>query len=204
MQDIHDIAPPVMVGMDPGVVKGLMVMTLGLVIAGVALGLFWMLKRHWNKKKTENMLMLPPPLPPDQAALKALALLGPPGSQPPRQIYFTLTAILKTFMGKQFHMGIPEMTTQEVLACLPRLNLEKSLVMQVRSFFQDAAMVKYAGSIPDDSRMQQDHAFVKDFILSVARAGEDPGHGKNGAPRAVSSGEFAPATLPLTRGMGEG
>lgn len=167
MQDIHDIEPPVLVGMDPVVVQSLLVMAAVLIAAAAG----WLVWSYWKRrralKKINDIGLLPPPPPADEAALKALAALGDPAIQDPRQFYFAVTAILKTFMGKVFHMGIPEMTTQEVLATLPQMDLDKSLAARTREFFQSAAMVKYAGVVPETAQPERDHAFVGEFVRRV-------------------------------------
>ena len=70
-------------------------------------------------------------------------------------------------MGKVFDMGVPEMTTREVLATLSGLDLDKELTARTRDFFQFAAMVKYAGITPDTPRIRKDNDLVREFIHSV-------------------------------------
>ncbi len=167
MQDIHDIEPPVPVGMDPFFIQLLMILAGILAIAGLALLLFFYLKRRKQHRVSQNTPMLPPPLPPDQAALNALNTLADTMEKDPRQYYFDISAILKIFMGKVFNMGVPEMTTREVLATLSGLDLDKELTTRTRDFFQFAAMVKYAGITPDILRIRKDNDLVRDFIRFV-------------------------------------
>lgn len=174
MQDIHDIEPPVPVGMDPFLIQLLMILAGILAIAGLGLLVFFYLKRRRQRRVSQNTLMLPPPLPPDQAALKVLDALADAMEKDPRQYYFDISAILKIFMGKVFDMGVPEMTTREVLAILSGLGLNKDLTARTRDFFQFAAMVKYAGITPDIRRIGKDTELIRDFIHFVTSRSDSP------------------------------
>ncbi len=195
MQDIHDIEPPVPVGMDPFLIQMLMILTGILAIVGLGLLLFFYLKRRRQHRVSQNTLMLPPPLPRDQAALNALNALADAMEKDPRQYYFDISAILKIFMGKVFDMGVPEMTTREVLATLSGLALDKDLTSRTRDFFEFAAMVKYAGITPDVPRIRKDTDLVRDFIRfvtvgSVASMEEN----SNRNPTAMNPGKPQPST----------
>jgi len=178
MQDIHDIEPPILIGMDPIFLQILMGLAVLLVLAGLGMLLFFYLKRRKQNKMSVNTLFLPPPLPPDQAALKALDALADTLATDPRHYYFGISAILKTFMGKVFDMGAPEMTTQEVVASLSGLDLDRNLTARTRDFFHFAAMVKYAGIIPDSPRIYKDHDLVREFIYSTAGEMHDSQYGE--------------------------
>lgn len=183
MQDIHDIEPPIPIGMDPIFIQILLGLAVVLVLAGLGMLLFFYLKRRNQKKISANTLFLPPPLPPDQAALKALDALADTLETDPRHYYFGISAILKTFMGKMFDMGAPEMTTQEVVASLSGLDLDRNLTARTRDFFNFASMVKYAGITPEAPRIHKDHDLVREFIHSTAGKMHDS---QNDAPDLVT------------------
>lgn len=178
MQDIHDIAPPVMVGMDPLVwAWAAAVLVLVLLAAGVVF-FYRRFRRRNVDVRHEDLLMLPPPPPPDEAALNALAAIRDLAHLDPRAYYFALTATLKTYMGKIFQDHIPEMTTQEVLACLPALELASELKSAVRLFFEAAEMITYAGQAPGRDQAAEDEAFVRRFIHTTRPAAPDPDGGE--------------------------
>ena len=183
MQDIHDIEPPIPIGMDPIFLQILMGLAVLMVLAGLGMLLFFYLKRRKQKKISANTLFLPPPLPPDQAALKALDALADILETDPRHYYFGISAILKIFMGKVFDMGAPEMTTQEVVASLSGLDLDRNLTARTRDFFNFASMVKYAGITPEAPRIHKDHDLVREFIHSTAGKMHDS---QNGEPDLVT------------------
>jgi len=174
MKDIHDIEPPVPVGMDPFFIHLLMGVGVVLLLGILGLFLFRYIKRRKQRKMSANILLLPPPPPPDQAAIKALDALDHIREKDPRHYYFAISAILKTFMGKVFNMRAPEMTTQEVVASLSGLDLDRGLTVRIRDFFLYAAMVKYAGITPDAPRIHKDHDLVLEFIISTTGSVEDP------------------------------
>ena len=176
MQDIHDIEPPVPVGMDPFVIQMLVVLLGVLLVLGLGVLLFFYLKRRKQNRRIKNTLLLPPPLPPDQAAVNALDSLTDVMEKDPRLYYFAISAILKKFMGKVFDMRAPEMTTREVVASLSGLDLDRELATRTRDFFQFAAMVKYAGITPEAPRIRQDHDLVREFI-----------HRTSGTPAEISA-----------------
>ncbi len=168
MQDIHDIEPPVPVGMDPFLIQLLIILAVVLAVLALGLLLFFYLKCRKRNQLTQNTLLLPPPLPPDQAAMKAMNALADTMDKDPRQYYFGISAILKIFMGKVFNVGFPEMTTREVVANLAGLDLDRELTARTRDFFQFAAMVKYAGITPEAPRIRRDHDLVLTFIRDTS------------------------------------
>ena len=168
MQDIHDITPPVQVGIDPAVIKyAILGFGLVLLLAVILFAVRYFIKKR--KQKDRNLFLLPPPLPPDVAALKELDSLWDLMGKYPRLFCFKISGVFKTFIGKQFKINAPEMTTEELVAHLRNLDLEKDTAAGAREFLLSLDHIKYAGSIPSKEKMEDDHNFVKDFILSVCR-----------------------------------
>ncbi len=168
MQDIHDITPPVQVGIDPAVIKYAIIgFGLILLFAVILFAVRYFIKKR--KQENRNILFLPPPLPPDAAALKELGSLWDLMEKYPRLFCFKISGVFKTFIGKQFKINAPEMTTEELVAHLRNLDLEKETAAGAREFLLSLDHIKYAGAIPPKEKMERDHNFVKDFILSVCR-----------------------------------
>ena len=164
MQDIHDIKPPVAVGIDPLIFQIILAVT-GAVLFCL---LTWLLVRYIRKRRIrrrqKGLLLLPLPLPPHESALRELNCLGDMMTLEPRLFYFRLTAILKTYIGKVFHLNAPEMTTQEIVSALNTLDMEREILNKAREFFLSASMIKYAGVTPRMEKIQQDDGFVRNFI----------------------------------------
>ncbi|MBI9090029.1 MAG: hypothetical protein JEZ12_12505 [Desulfobacterium sp.] len=171
IRDIHDIRPPVQVGMDPLFMRIALILLVLFVLGCVGFFLYRYLKRR-RIGRTAEVPLLPLPLPPDQAALKALESLGDLMARAPRLYYFRLTEIVKRFIGKQFHLGAPEMTTQEFVLSIRSLGIDKGLLADAREFLLFSDTIKYAGEDPSPLMMQGHEAFVRKFIVTVASTNE--------------------------------
>lgn len=170
LQDIHDIKPPVLVGIDPLIFKAAvaLIATVCFLVAGYLL--FRYLKNRLDRGKNKSLSLLPPPPPADQAALAELVAIADLMVAAPRLYYFRLTSILKTFIGKIFHINAPEMTTQEIIAAINTLSIEREMVPSAREFFLSSSMVKYAAMEPEMVKMKSDEDFVRRFIDSVVKS----------------------------------
>lgn len=172
MQDIHDIASPVQVGIDPAVIKYALLgfcLILLLIITGLVFRYF--IKKR--KREKSDLLLLPPPLPPDEAAFKALDLLIDFMEKSPRLFCFKLSGVFKTYLGKKFKINAPEMTTQELVLNLRDLDIEKKAAADARSFLLSLDEIKYAGTVPSMDKMKYDHGFVVNFIKSVSKENKE-------------------------------
>lgn len=167
MQDIHDIRPPVQVGMDPALLKAALIV-LALVVLAVVI--FFALRYFRCKRSTlkSNFPMLPPPLPPLEAALNELNLLDDLMAAEPRLFYFRLTEIIKRFLGKTFNFKAPEMNTQELIPALKVLiELDRELFADMRGFLLFSDRIKYAGEAPSSSVMEVHLSFARSFVTLV-------------------------------------
>lgn len=175
MEDIHDILPPVQVGLDPFIIKIALAVAAVLILAGILYGLF----RFFLKKKNTlpgNVLCLPSPLPPLEAALKAISDLETHPGPDLREFYFKLTAIIKKYMGRVFLFHAPEMTTQEFIKAIHRLDLERSIQGQIAEVMEGSDRIKYAGDIPIEKMMHVDLARTREVIIRISEqteTGED-------------------------------
>ncbi len=168
MRDIHDIAPPVQVGIDPAMIKYAL-LGIGLIFI---LAIIVFVIRYFLKKKNRgknNILLLPPPLPPDVAAFKELDLLRDFMERYPRLFCFRISGLLKTYLGKRFKINAPEMTTQELIMNLRNLDIDKKAAADARDFFLSLDDIKYAGATPSMDKMEHDHKFVRNLIESVSQ-----------------------------------
>lgn len=113
MKDIHNIRPPVQAGFDSAVFTVILVV-IGAILLLVLL--FFLIKKILNRRKqSKGLKYLPEPVPPYDAALKELELLFQKQTNDPRQFYFSLTAVLKKYIGRCFHSNALEMTSQEFI-----------------------------------------------------------------------------------------
>jgi hypothetical protein len=172
MQDIHDIRPPVLVGMDPLFLRVALIALALLLLGGAA----FLVYRYLRRKKSganSNLLMLPMPLAPLEAALNELGRLDDSMGTHPRQYYFRLTEIIKRFVGRQFNIKAPEMTTQELVPVLRDLGIDRELFADTRDFLLFSDMIKYAGQAPSLSIMNEHLALVRTFVTRVGTNDEE-------------------------------
>ncbi|SLM30534.1 conserved hypothetical protein [Desulfamplus magnetovallimortis] len=190
IRELHDIELPVQVGVDPVIFK---IVALSLLFVLIALLLFFTVRYFRRKKKIKggsDQILLPPPLPHDQAALRELDAIRELMEVHPRLYYFRLTALLKVFIGKSFRINAPEMTAQELISALQNIlpshmrlqsqseslislnshntvnsdYVEKGLFTLTKELFDNASMIKYAAQDPKTDQMNADDAFARYFI----------------------------------------
>ena len=166
MQDIHDIAPPVQVGMDFFYVKTALVVLAFLFFCGLMYLLFVFFKKR-KRGNQANLLLLPAPPLPDKAALSELDRFVHLKENHPRLFYFKLTEVLKRFTGKCFAINAPEMTSQEMLSALGPKQVDKGMFSRLRVFLADSDGIKYARQNIDTGKMEKDEAFVREFVKVV-------------------------------------
>lgn len=165
MQDIHDIRPPIQIGFDPMLLKIILILTAGIILLTL---LFFLLKKYLKKRKQpKGILYLPAPMPPYEAALKALDQLMQREKGDPRLFYFDLTAILRLYIGRSFKINAIEMTSQEFIRGLNLLDLDKEVKTDVVRFLKLCDPIKYAGIVPEKNQVKKDYLFVKETVHKI-------------------------------------
>ncbi len=165
MEDIHGIRPPVTAGFDTAVLQ--ILLTLFGVAALLAV-LFFIIKKMWRKKtQTKELKYLPAPENPYDAALKQLDLLSGNAMSDPRLFYFDLTAVLRNYIGRSFHINAIEMTSQEFVKNMNRLDFDRGIKKRVSKFVDISDSFKYAGITPLKAQADKDFEFVKQNITKI-------------------------------------
>ena len=161
MQDIHEIRPPVPVGMDPIFIYGLMIAAalLLLVLAG------WIFWRWWKKRSGKEAVpeteAMPEPF--DEATMHLDALVGKNPSDI-RVFYFELTGILRRYIGRSFQVNAAEMTSEEFARSLNHLPMEKDIRKKILGFQEFSDPIKYAARIPEPQRPGLDISDIRSLI----------------------------------------
>lgn len=174
MQDIHDIRPPVMVGLDPGLVKtGLIAAA---VLAGAVLLFFWV---RWFLKRRKKAVtdLVPAPVPPFDQAMGALDRLKTTPVNDPKTFYFDLAALFKTYIGRSFGIHAAEMTTQELVRELRRTAMNTELMSRVSRFQTLSDPFRYAPVVPDARQTRSDLETAETLIREI-EAGLNPPDGE--------------------------
>ncbi|MEZ4524555.1 MAG: DUF4381 family protein [Desulfobacterales bacterium] len=166
MTDIHDIKPPEPAGFDPMILWYVLGAVLILVLL---LGIiYWF--RH-RKKRVKAMTV--PSLPPHEAALLALNELSDVENMEGKNFYFRISAIVRHYLEGRFGINAPEMTTEELLPCIDRLEMDRDLHRPLKNLFQAADPVKFAGMHAVAKSMQEHLLFAIKLVKETAQeAGE--------------------------------
>lgn len=139
-------APPVSV-LQPnrlliGLLLGLLVAALGALV-GVAL---W---RRWRARP--QVRATPPPRPPHEVALERLDRLGAAGfleHADYRPFYFTLSEIVRDYVGARFGFDALELTTEELVVALRARLSSAALMAELEGWLAGCDLVKFAKVSP--------------------------------------------------------
>ncbi|OGR59842.1 MAG: hypothetical protein A3J80_03675 [Desulfobacula sp. RIFOXYB2_FULL_45_6] len=167
MQDIHDIRPPVAAGLDPVTTKMILIILACLLLAGL---LFFLIGKWLKKRKgPKDIEAAAMPLSPFEEAAKALDSLLQRPMDDPRLFYYDLTFVLRHYMGRSFHTNAVEMTSEEFVRELVRLDLEKDIKKEISCFQAMSDPFKYAGVPAEKSMVIKDLDGVREVILKIEK-----------------------------------
>jgi hypothetical protein len=178
MKDIHGIRPPVQFGLDPLLLKIILIVT-GVIILFVLL--FFLIKKYLKKRKPVTDLQhLSKPIAPYEAALKELDLLFQRQMVDPGLFYFDLTAVLRKYIGSSFGINAIEMTSQEFIKAINGLDFDRVQKKDITGFQKYCDPFKYAGIAPPRDRARQDLSFIKKIIQQIEKDLKKPDELKPG------------------------
>ena len=158
MTDIHDIKPNQEAGFDPGL---LLYVLAGLVIAGLIGTLIYYLIRRRRRNKITTVT---PVLLPEETANRLLDGLSAFETLSAREFYFRLSAILRGYIKDRFSINAPEMTTEEFLPWIKKIDIDRALGQDVRKLLSTADPIKFAGVNAPRVQMGEDLLFVRKFV----------------------------------------
>lgn len=165
MNDIHDIKPL----SPPGLGPWLRYYLPATLLAGVLAALIVYHRRNKAAPAADTRA----PDPPDVIALRALDELAHRNDLEARRFYFRLSAILRGYMAQRFKIDAPEMTTEELLPAIGRLEIERRLQHQLKQLLRYAEPIKFAGQPAAKNRMHSDLAFGREFVKKTKPAGQN-------------------------------
>jgi len=158
MTDIHDILPPVSVGIDaPWLVPVLVALV---AIAILAAG-WWFWKK---RKKARTIETIVPELPPEMTAMQALDEISDVRRLDGKTFYFRLSAILRHYIFGRFAVGAPEMTTEEFMPCINRLHIDNDLAQRLKGLCRSMDPVKFGSETVVEKQMESDLFFAREFV----------------------------------------
>jgi hypothetical protein len=167
MQDIHDIRPPVQVGLDPMIFKIALLVMGGILFLALV---FFLVKKYLKKKNQPSGLKyLPAPMAPYEVALKQLKLLFQRDLADPRLFYFDLTAVLRSYIGGSFGVNAVEMTSQEFVRCVNTLDMGRQIKTDMAVFHKRSDPFKYAGVMPKKDQVKKDLLLIETIINQIEK-----------------------------------
>ncbi len=111
MEDIHNIRPPVMVGMDPAHVKVGMALVAVLLVLAV---LVMVIRHFWKKRKKGAKIQALPIICPYEQALGQLDRLTTGSVHDAKAFYFSLGHVVKEYMGRTYGFNCLELTPRNL------------------------------------------------------------------------------------------
>lgn len=182
LEDIHDIRPPVMTGLDPLLIRGLIWGVGALVLcAAIALLVRYWLKRRKNRIQETIALPL---LSPYETAVRDLERCMAGFSTDAKIFYFELGRIVKAYVSGTFHINCSEMTSQEMARAVKNFNyLDPGLKSELIRFQDQCDPIRYmprdTQKTLDTGRMQQDLALAGGLVARIEQIITDATTPKN-------------------------
>ncbi len=164
MQDINIIKSPVMVGLDPGLVKMILFIAGGIVFLILVV---FLIKKFWKSRSKDKGNQLTPAIPPYKLALGELDRLCQKDVIDPKPFYFDLGGLIKRYVGGSYAMNALEMTTQELVKQIRFTGMDRALIMEVSQFLNVSDPFRYGPMVPDLSQVKKDLASVRQLITGM-------------------------------------
>jgi len=156
MTDIFDIKPPEIFGVDPVI----FVWTLCAALAVLSVfALLFFLRRGLKKKIGPEIVM-----PPDEKAVNLLNALENEEGIEGKIFYFKLSLILREYIKGRFNLTAPEMTKEELIDAVSKLELSQELKQEIKNFASEADPIKFAGKPTVSGQMRKDLLMAKKFV----------------------------------------
>lgn len=125
-----------------------------IIIAALAVALtfvgIYFYRKYKNKPKIED-LGYDPSIPPYILAFESLKQLDSEKLWQKgyvKEYYIRLTDIIRLYIQRQLKIDAPEMITDEIVDSLRKFGIESSLVIKMRTMFENADLAKFAKSEP--------------------------------------------------------
>lgn len=100
-----------------------------------------------------------------------------------KTFYFRLSAILRQYVFGRFAVGAPEMTTEEFIPRIDRLNMDKGLAQRLRVLCRAMDPVKFGSETAVEKQMETDLLFAREFVNKTTQhidmAGKEEGGEQN-------------------------
>lgn len=170
LEDIHDIRPPVMTGLDPGLIRGLFwgAGAMVLCVLMVLVVRYWLKKR---KNRTQEALALPL-FSPYETAVRDMEQCVADFASDAKTFYFELGRIVKAYVSGTFQINCSKMTSQEMARAVKNVKiLGSGLKTELIRFQNQCDPIRYmpldALDNLDAGRMRQDLSLAGSLVARM-------------------------------------
>ena len=174
---IFDIKPQKTLPFRFGEISGYLMWSLvALVVLAIGLYVAYRIMRHYGKSLSD-IFHPAPPMPPHEEAFRALErlyVLRLCQHDKHKLYYSTLTDILRRYIAARFEVGAMEMTSDEIIAAMREVELQKKAAMDMADVLRAADLVKFAKAIPESDENEAAYQAVWDFVELTKPVEEQP------------------------------
>lgn len=174
---IFDIKPQKTLPFRFGEISGYLMWSLvALVVLAIGLYVAYRIMRHYGKSLSD-IFHPAPPMPPHEEAFRALErlyVLRLCQHDKHKLYYSTLTDILRRYIAARFEVGAMEMTSDEIIAAMREVELQKKAAMDMADVLRAADLVKFAKAIPESEENEASYQAVWDFVELTKPVEEQP------------------------------
>ncbi|MBR7116018.1 MAG: hypothetical protein IKC66_08750 [Alistipes sp.] len=174
---IFDIKPQKTLPFRFGEISGYLMWSLvALVVLAIGLYVAYRIMRHYGKNLSD-IFHPAPPMPPHEEAFRALErlyVLRLCQHDKHKLYYSTLTDILRRYIAARFEVGAMEMTSDEIIAAMREVELQKKAAMDMADVLRAADLVKFAKAIPESEENEASYQAVWDFVELTKPVEEQP------------------------------
>lgn len=131
---------------------------------------------HRRGRRLRDIFKPAPPLPPHVAAIQALETLRNRKlwqNNRHKEYYSGLSDILRTYIAGSWGIGAMEMTSEQIIAEVGKLDLPQKNVMDLTSVLQDADLVKFAKAAPEGEHNETSY-FKAYYFVEETKPVEEP------------------------------
>lgn len=140
-----------------------------ILLVVVAVLIFWWWKKRKNNPKkidnTKDKTTLKEQVIAEIDALIAKKLWENEGL---KEHYFQLSLIIRTYLGKRYHLSLIDKTSYQIQLLLVQSNVHKELVAQIKIVLEQSDLVKFAKSEPTLLEITSSANLAKEIVLKTS------------------------------------
>lgn len=139
---------------------------MALIIIVILLYVAYRIMRHYGKSLSD-IFHPAPPLPPHEVARIALERLYVQRlwqAEKHKLYYSSLTDILRTYIDGRFGVGAMEMTSDEIIEAMRKVDIPQKSAMDLTDILRSADLVKFAKAMPEADENEAAYSAVWNFV----------------------------------------